>query len=148
MELKIVVDADQALRLLKIPKGELVRNISEAAVDAVLDVALEDPPQTHDPQPFVSDKQRRFFFAALRDGTIDVPYIRTGEMVESWDPQYLNDGAVLSNSSDHAFWALAKDTRTSYFQGGPWMDEYDIADEAEGPVGTAAADEVERMIGP
>ncbi len=34
---------------------------------------------------FVSDRQRRFFFAALRDGRIQVPYRRTGQLGRSWN---------------------------------------------------------------
>ena len=39
----------------------------------------EYPPaeRAHRPQPFISDKQRRWFFAALRSGEIEVPYRRT-----------------------------------------------------------------------
>jgi hypothetical protein len=53
--------------------------------------ALADPPaQEHLTrrevygEPFKSDKQRRWFFAALRDGEIQVPYQRTGELASSW----------------------------------------------------------------
>lgn len=34
--------------------------------------------------PFFTPRQRRWFFAALRDGTIEVPYRRTGGLRKSW----------------------------------------------------------------
>ena len=41
------------------------------------------PPASRRPQPFKSDKQRRFFFWALGKGIIEVPYPRTNYMVRS-----------------------------------------------------------------
>lgn len=35
-------------------------------------------------QPFVSAKQRRWFFSALRSGAITVPYRRTGTLYANW----------------------------------------------------------------
>jgi hypothetical protein len=35
-------------------------------------------------QPFSSDRQRRWFFASLNDGSIQVPYHRTQEMSRGW----------------------------------------------------------------
>lgn len=45
------------------------------------------PPQTNAPQPFKTDKQRKFFFAALKDGRIKVPYQRTRTLAEGWEIQ-------------------------------------------------------------
>lgn len=35
-------------------------------------------------ESFVSDKQRRWFFANLNDGTLDIPSARTGKLSEGW----------------------------------------------------------------
>lgn len=45
---------------------------------------------------FVSDKQRRYFFAALADGTIQVPYRRTRTLGKRWTTkvEFINGGVV------------------------------------------------------
>jgi hypothetical protein len=49
------------------------------------EVAKYPPPPASSAFPgFKSEKQRRFFFAALRDGLIQVPYRRTGTLGRSW----------------------------------------------------------------
>lgn len=52
--------------------------------------------------PFVSDKQRRYFFAALRDGRITVPYRRTGLLGRRWLFKVEGDpgGATLEVGND------------------------------------------------
>lgn len=47
-------------------------------------------------QPFKSDKQRRFFFAALADGRIRVPYQRTGNLGRSWRAGIVQTGGGLT----------------------------------------------------
>lgn len=42
------------------------------------------PPQSHKKMNFVSDKQRRWFFWALRSGQITVPYQRTRNYAQGW----------------------------------------------------------------
>jgi hypothetical protein len=44
------------------------------------------PPQRHGPMVggFKSERQRRFFFWALRTGLITVPYVRTYNLQRSW----------------------------------------------------------------
>lgn len=45
---------------------------------------------------FVSEKQRRYFFAALADGTIQVPYRRTRTLGRRWTTkvEFINGGVV------------------------------------------------------
>jgi hypothetical protein len=50
-----------------------------------------DPPRGKRMQ-FKSEKQRRFFFAALRSGQISVPYRRTMRLARSWILRFLERG--------------------------------------------------------
>lgn len=42
------------------------------------------PSASSRPQPFKTDKSRRWFFWALRNGLIQVPYVRTQALASSW----------------------------------------------------------------
>lgn len=61
------------------------------------------PPQVSRPQPFKSDKQRRYFFAALRRGEIKVPYRRTGTLGRRWTTEVSPDGrrGVVGNNTPY-----------------------------------------------
>jgi hypothetical protein len=65
------------------------------------------PPQTNLAQPFKTEKQRKFFFAALREGRIKVPYQRTRTLAEGWsvartqNRSRSSDGYSLSNPTDY-----------------------------------------------
>ena len=43
------------------------------------------PAQLHQPQPFKSVAQRNWFFWALKNGIIQVPYVRTRNFTNSWE---------------------------------------------------------------
>lgn len=63
--------------------GWMVQAANEAARDLERDLQ-KYPGTRRRKQPFKTDKQRRFFFAALADGRIRVPYQRTGQLGRSW----------------------------------------------------------------
>ncbi len=42
------------------------------------------PPQRPYPQMLRTEKQRRYFFWALKNGLIQVPYVRRGKLGQSW----------------------------------------------------------------
>jgi hypothetical protein len=46
--------------------------------------------------PFVSDRQRRWFFAALRDGSLVIPRKRTMTLARSWNALYQRDARGAS----------------------------------------------------
>lgn len=46
---------------------------------------------------FFSDKQRRYFFAALKDGTIKTPYTRTGTLSGGWRKDIRTDQGYVRN---------------------------------------------------
>lgn len=119
----------EAMRKLHMDANELSRRASKAAGLAVIGEAKLYPAPSGNPQPFVSDKQRRYFFAALKDGRITVPYRRTYDLQDAWQfvPQG-NDGDVV-NESPHARWTIVKGQRAKYHKG-TWRDEYQIAQDA------------------
>lgn len=48
-------------------------------------------------KPFFTDKQRRFFFAALHDGTIRIPYRRTQEFSKGWKVIGRGERSIIAN---------------------------------------------------
>ena len=63
----------------RIETAEQLKNFKakmHAAALHIKGVIATYPPQSSRPQPFVSARQRRGFFAKLRAGQIDVPYRR------------------------------------------------------------------------
>lgn len=68
---------------------EIIRVVSARLVTTVgndtVEFARQQPgPATGLKQPFKTEKQRRFFFAAVRSGAIQVPYQRTGNLSRAW----------------------------------------------------------------
>lgn len=82
---------------------ERIRNLKRLARQ--MEIAVKDvqfalkiyPPQIRGMHVmFVSEKQRRYFFAALADGTIQVPYRRTRTLGRRWTTkvEFVNGGVV------------------------------------------------------
>ncbi len=51
---------------------------------------------------FISDKQRRYFFAALRDGRIQVPYNRTQTLRNNWRVVGTGKTSFIANDVSYA----------------------------------------------
>jgi len=50
-------------------------------------------------QTFQSDRQRRWFFAALNSGKIQVPYHRTGALSAAWEAKVAANEVTFSNNA-------------------------------------------------
>lgn len=87
-ELMREVDALTAMRV--------VRDTMEIAVERVrTQIAVYPPPPSGYRMVFKTERQRRFFFAALRDGRITVPYQRTGTLGRRWTTSVSHSGADI-----------------------------------------------------
>lgn len=86
-------------------------------------------------QPFQSIKQKRFFFAALADGRIEVPYHR-GEspgseaMNRSWAIAESDEGLTqtIGNDTSYGHFVMGDD-QSLFMQAMGWRKVTDIADE-------------------
>jgi hypothetical protein len=77
---------------------------------------------------FLTDKQRRFFFAALRDGRIKVPYRRTGQLGNSITSAPFQEagkvGFFVGTNLDYAQWVIGKrDDQAAYHR--DWWTPFD-----------------------
>lgn len=75
----------------------VLRPPMEASVNLLL-AYMQDypgPPQRPYPQMLRTEKQRRYFFWALRNGIIQVPYVRRGKLGQSWTTNVTATGNSL-----------------------------------------------------
>ena len=89
------------------------------------------PPEYHAPRPFVSDKQRRYFFAALRSGEIEVPY-RRGQSPgsEKYGDQFYVESrgynlTAVGNRASYARWLAGGGSK--YMAAGGWKQLLEAA---------------------
>ena len=87
------------------------------------------PAQRNAPQPFKTARQRRWFFYALKNGLITVPYARTGRLANSWLARKEGDSHwVLENSAEYGAWVVGREKQAKYHLGHWWTAE-DIIEE-------------------
>ena len=92
----------------------------------------------HRPQPFKTAKQRRFFFAALRRGDIEVPYRRgvspgSENLSKRW--HFKTDrggtGVTLTNNASYAGLVMGPNEQTAYHAETGWKTTDQIAEEEQ-----------------
>lgn len=125
---------DRVLSRLQQIEGAATQALAEAAAH-VKRIAATYPPQPRGrKQPFVSDRQRRFFFAALRDGRIDVPYRRgvspgSQKLGAQWTVRLGRTSASVVNPVRYG--PLVQGSRqTAFHQTTGWKNEQQISNEA------------------
>lgn len=130
MSLELRIDgADRVARMLAVPLQPAIESGAMGIAAALQDVLSAYPAQRSRPQPFVSDRQRRGFFAALREGRIQVPYRRGGRGSETlgrkWSIQSVAFGARLRNPARYARLVHGSPGQTRYHRQGGWKSEDD-----------------------
>ncbi len=83
-------------------------------------------------QEFKTDKQRRYFFWALKKGLIQVPYVRTFLLSRSWEMRVNNTGqtleGVINNTTPYGPYVQGPDMQSSY-HAGTWKTTDAIAEQ-------------------
>jgi hypothetical protein len=82
------------------------------------------------PQPFVSEKQRRYFFAALRDGNIKMPYRRSGNLSKRWGQSEADGGLtqVIGNDAGYAPFVIGMGSQSGYMKSLGWRSTADVVE--------------------
>lgn len=128
-----ITGLDAALRSLSISNREIVQAVGKAAALSMISHVKPYPSASRKPQPFVSAKQRGYFFAALRSGEIKVPYRRTFDLQDAWSYTLTPGGAEVTNPSSHAAYTINKETQARYHKG-TWKTTEELAKVNEGAV--------------
>ena len=81
-----------------------------------------EPPGPGSFKGFVSDKQRRWFFAALRRGEITVPYVRTGTLGRRWEKKVTAspDGVDGTIGNDTEYAPFVQGSQQAQIHQGRW----------------------------
>jgi hypothetical protein len=119
----IGIDAAQLAHLLK-GLNEMPEAMQDAAVDEcapyLVEVLKQYPSQKYVTRKqaygksFFSDKQRRWFFAALNSGELKIPYRRTQGLRNAW--QIIGSGktAIIVNESSGAPFVMGDQTQSRH----------------------------------
>jgi len=133
----------------------LARDMGQIQTDILEEFAEEDvvrflrnprnyyPRQVHRRMRIFSERQRRFFWWALRTGRIQVPYRRTYNMASAWHAGRKGKSVQVYNHSDAAFWTM-HNSRQSYHHRGNWPTISDIMNERVNLLGKRAANRLDR----
>lgn len=105
------------------PVQKALTALPDAAQDAAIDAAskyLIDALQTEQPSPnyvtrkaaygqtFFSTRQRKWFFAALEEGEIAVPYRRTQKLRRGWKQIDQGRTSIIANETEGAGWVVGE----------------------------------------
>jgi hypothetical protein len=78
-------------------------------------------------QPFQSIRQQKWFFAALREGLIDVPYQRTGGLAKRWGIADNGLTQTIGNDAPQAPFVLGTN-QSPFFEAVGWKRVDEIVD--------------------
>ena len=110
------------------------------------------PPRTYVAQPFVSDKQRRFFFAALKDGRIEVPYRRgqspgSEDLGQKWTVKARKGGLQVVVGNNVSYGPLVQGNEQAWFmKARNWKTTDKVAQEETGKVNEIVAKAIEKAL--
>jgi hypothetical protein len=122
---------DLLARLEKISDGsKVLHDGMQRAADMVKGKIKVYPKASGKPQPFKTDKSRRWFFANLREGNISVPYERKMDLSKAWAVDVAGDGsqATIGNNMPYAPIVQGRDSQAAYHKG-TWKTAEDVLDD-------------------
>ena len=122
-----IAEAQAALDRVVAPGLPLVI-ARRVAKEAVLPKLAQYPPASGRRQPFISDKSRKYFFAALRSGQITVPYRRSGDLgkPDNWTQTPGSDSLTLTSTKSYSDLVRAKGKQAAYFKN-VWLTDEQVA---------------------
>lgn len=123
----------------RLAAGVALRDTMETAVEMVrTQIAVYPAPPSGYRMVWKSEKQRRWFFAALREGRIQVPYRRTGTLGRRWTTNITGSGSAeirgeIGNATEYGPWVQAAESQAAIHQG-RWRTDVQVAEMMAGPI--------------
>lgn len=147
VDLSVKVDVSQAKEAMdRVSDQGNPQRIANAVADQVVIPNLAKyPPQSGKKQPFKSEKSRRFFFAALSDGSLTVPYHRTGDLGASYEKVEHSDGLSLISPLPSA--EFTRGPGQAEYHKNTWITHEEIALQSESDAALVATAEYVEIIG-
>ena len=134
----------------ELAQAEFLQLIAKGVGEEVKSEAMTYPTKKHVPLSsvggFVSDKQRKWFFAALRSGDIQVPYRRTRNLGNRWNVKAQGGGkAVVGNPTPYAPFVHSEGQQSAMMAAIGWRTTGEIVDDVE--QSGAAQKVADRVVG-
>ena len=103
--------------------------------------------------PFVSDKQRRYFFWALKQGKIEVPYRRgqspgSEDLGQRWTVATRDQGftVIVGNNASYGPFVQSHDSQSKMMKVIGWKTDQQVLDENKGEVVEYIRDAIVKII--
>lgn len=121
-----------AVEVLRAPMEESLQILQDDLTD------YPGPPQRPCPNMLRTAKQRKYFFWALKQGIIQVPYQRTGKLGQSWTYRITATGSglrgVVGTNIRHAKWVQAEDSQAMIHRGN-WPTDARVVQQRRDEIG-------------
>ena len=116
----------------------VLRQPMEASLETLRSYMADTYPPTFTGKAhFVSERQRRYVMAAIRRGTIQVPYVRTGKLGQSWEYQITVMGNGLRGEVgpgvNYARWVQSSQSQAAIHRG-RWRADLDAVNANRGAI--------------
>lgn len=119
---------------------QVLRPPMEASLLSLQD-ALTDypgPPMRPYPKMLRTEKQRRYFFWALKQGVIQVPYVRTGKLGQLWTWKVTVTGSGLrgevGTNMSYARWVQRQGSQARIHRGN-WLTDFGAVQQKRDEIG-------------
>lgn len=108
------------------------------------------PPPYHGGAHFVSDRQRRYVMWAIRNGVIQVPYVRTGKLGQSWTYEIHSTGngirGAVGPGISYARWVQSSQHQARIHQG-RWITDVQAENAKRAEIVQRFRNAIQRAIG-
>ena len=106
---------------------QVLRPPMEASLLSLHDDLTDYPSKSTGKVRFKTARQRRYFFWAVKNGVIQVPYARTGKLGQSWNTQVTEAGSgmygKIGTNMGYAKWVQSAESQALIHQGNWLTDE-------------------------
>ncbi len=135
MSVTVIGDAEQQLKILsdlaELGDPRLVTTALLVGGNKLKSIVSEYPPVNRRPQPFKSVKQRKYFFWALKQGIIQVPYVRghspgSEDMKHRWIVRQTGEGVEVANNTSYVHLVHDAKEQAAYHREGGWQTDEDV----------------------
>ena len=96
-------------------------------------------------RPFDSDRQRKWFFASLRDGSLRLPYRRTGDFGRKWYVKPRDTSVLVGNPAAYGDFVMGVNQARLMMLIG-WKKAIDIAEKEKRTLERKMQQQIDRLL--
>ena len=137
------LDRMAALDALRRPMEESLLVLQDDLTD------YPGPPQRPYPKMLRTAKQRRYFFWALKQGIISVPYVRTGKLGQSWTWKITETGSglrgVIGTNMKYVKWVQVESSQAMIHRGN-WLTDTRVVERRRAEIGRRFAAAIRKAL--